>query len=239
MSEQKPVVQSINGVGLPRLIVVQSTPHYTSSGATTFTSTTVQETGVADWLTTPVRVNMRVASFITGVGDVPDKPTYAKVTALNGATLVVDDWTHGTPSAGQTLVADGWVADLPRTQEMTEIFTPDQLVHRVYPKRIVSKFFGWRYASMLDYSRYISADSLLAIRRQLTPKETDRLVLIPHRDKKFQYNVQYMNPVELTRYGISKGHKKVVLAFEGKELVSFPMSSGYGLGYATNFGNQY
>jgi len=237
MSERTPSIQTIAGSGTPRLVLIQSDVTYTSSGTVAFTATSITETGSPSYAS--VSLGQRVLSnrVVSGLG----LPTYAKITAKAAGVLTIDGWTNGTPT-DSSFIVDGWIADMPRCQELTEIFEPDVLVHSLYRGDMGSSFAtkhrGWRYTCVLDYSKYISADAILSLRRQLAQRANDNLVLIPRNDQpKYQYNVFYGKPVELSRYGISAGYKKMVLAFTGKEnLASWPLIDGYGTNYANAYG---
>lgn len=129
--------------------------------------------------------------------------------------------------------------DLPRCQEMTEIFTPEQLVHPLRLRRKKTKFYGWSYRCILDYSTFTTGDMLDDLRPALNIKGTDRLILIPRKDALgFQYNVYFVDPISLSLYGKSAGYRKPVFVFDAKELVaSFPIRDGYGTHYGTLYGN--
>jgi len=232
------VFTHINGIGLPRLILISDTV-YTSGSGTTYTSTTVTETGSP--VLSAIVAGMRISSFAVIAGQ-PDKPVYAKVVSKDDTSdiITVDEWIGGTPTNGQIYVVDGWIVDLPRTQEMTEEFDPDQIVHQLYRGRVKTKFYGWKYRCILDYSKYILADTMVAMRPMLSAKTTDRLILIPRRDVPgFNYNVYYDDMIALTKFALQPGYRKIGFAFAGKELLaSFPIISGYGFGYAQNYGTQ-
>jgi hypothetical protein len=155
--------------------------------------------------------------------------------------ITIDGWTNGTPTNGQKFLVDGWVIDLPRCQNMVETFEPDYLIHSLYGgdsgNRDVVKFRGWRYEVELDYSEYISADTIFALRNIMNCKKFDQLFVIPHIDKqKYQYNVYFSNQIDLERYGLSPGHKNFKLKLKSKETVPFPNESG---GYGTMYGYSY
>lgn len=231
--------QSINGVGKPRLIVVKET--IWSSSSTTFISTGVTIGGAPNLNSLGVRVNQRIASYAVIAGQ-PNKPVFGKITAIDDVTdfITVDEWVGGTPTNGQTVKGDGWVVDLPRCQDMTEQFTPDVLVHYLWRSRKKAKQYGWIYKCILDYAKYMSADDILAMQQVLNLKPNDKLVLIPRRDNTaFQYNVYYADTVSLSRFGKAGGHKKPVFVFDASEpLASWPLNTGYGTGYAMNYGIQ-
>lgn len=213
---------------------------YESSTSTTYTSTGVTEGGGPTH--TAIRAGMRISSYRTASSI--DHPTYAKVISKDSGSIVVDGWTNGTPTNGAKFLIDGYIADLPRTQKdgLLETFEPDILVHSLYRgdqgSKIETKFRGWKYTASLDYSQFISADTLLDMRFHLSPKSLDRLVLIPHVDApQYQYNVYFAEAVQLRKYGISAGYKGPKFTFAGNEnLAGLPMIDGYGTGYATNYG---
>ncbi len=190
-----------------------------------------------DQLSSIAKLNMLISSTNSaGAG----YPTYAKITAVNQTTntITVDEWTNGTPTNNQALVLKGWIADLPRTQEMTEEFSPDILVHNVWRSRKITKHYGWFYRCTLDYSRYIAADTLLDLKPMLAMRTTDELILIPRRDApEFQYPVYFGSSVSISRFGRSPGYRKGAFVFEGKyPLSSWPLIDGYGTNYANNYG---
>ena len=129
--------------------------------------------------------------------------------------------------------------DLPRCQEMTEVFTPENLIHKLFRRRKSAKQYGWSYKCILDYSTYATGDMLDDLRPALNIKDGDRLILIPRRDApEFQYNVYFAEPISLSLFGKSAGYRKPVFVFDAKEMVaSFPIRDGYGTHYGTLYGN--
>lgn len=214
------------------------TAQYESTGTTTYTATTANETGSPTFAN--VLAGHRISSFRTVSG--LDYPTYGKVTAKATGVLTVSEWNNGTPTGGKAFQIDGWVTDLPRCQEMTEIYEPDVLVHSLYAgdegSREDTEMRGWKYWCVLDYSKYASADLLLSLRAQLNARGADQLVLIPRIDApQFQYNVYFSDKFELSRFGISVGYRKPIFTLKSKEnLAGILMISGYGTGYATLYG---
>jgi hypothetical protein len=213
---------------------------YESTGTTTFDATHAYETGSPTFLTFPV--GARVSSYIV-VGAL-SKLTFARVMAKATGIVTIDGWTNGTPTDGQKFSADGYVVDLPRTQELTESFEPDQLIHSCYGgdegSKLQTKFKGYKYKCILDYSKYISADTLIASVRVLRSAPNDQLILMPRKDyPQFQYNVFMGEPFELTKNRI-EGYRKPVFVFTGKENVqSYAIVDGYGCFYATSYGQCY
>lgn len=237
-------ILSINGLGTPR-ILTQTDVVLTDSN-TIFGTDSVGP--FADLSSTPtvvtgVLAGMRASSFAVVAGQ-PNKPVYGKVVSTNPVNFLiyVDAWVPVAPTNGQPVSIDGWVIDLPICQQMTETFEPDQNVHNLFRNRLVSKFFGWKYSCSLDYSQYILPDTLVDIRYALGKDTNKAMVLIPHVDKpEFQYNVIFDQPISHARFGIERGYKLVVFTFKGKETIAmYPIAAtGYGFGYATNYGVQY
>jgi hypothetical protein len=171
--------------------------------------------------------------------------TFAKILSIDVSNItapiiIVDEWTNGTPTNGDDFVVDGYIVDLPRCYELTEYFAPHQITHNLFRGRKSNKFFGWDYRCTLDYSRFISADMLLSMIQPLNISEDDRIVLIPRADApENQFNVYFNAEFSISIFGISPGHRKPVFSFDGMELVQFPRPvSGYGYGYAGNYGNE-
>lgn len=161
------------------------------------------------------------------------------ITIPDYQTITIDEWKPGTPSSGQTFYIDGWIADLPRTNELTEIFTPETLVHDLIFRNKAVKHYGFTYQCVLDYSKYVSGDSLLLLNEHFKIDENDRLILIPRIDKySIQYNVGMEDPFQLSILG-TWGYKGFSLKFFGTELVhGLDVESGYGYGYGLNYGYQ-
>ena len=212
---------------------------YSSTGTTAYTATGLTETGSPTY--SMIKIGHRVYSTRTAGGI--DNPTTAKVIGKATGILTVDAWTNGTPTNGNAFRIDGVIVDLPRCQEMTEEFTPDNLLHSLYNGNqgsvLTTKMRGWKYKCTVDYSKYIAADTLTDMRFHLAQGPDDSLILIPRIDApQFQYNVIFADPVQLTRQRL-EGHRKVIFTFQGKEnLPQWPIIDGYGVGYAQNYGTQ-
>jgi hypothetical protein len=234
-----PTIPMATGSGKPRLVIGEAIS-YTSAGTTTFSSTTATDSSLPS--PSGIRVNQRISSFVVIAGQ-PNKPTFAKVLSVAGTTVTVDAWTAGTPTAAQAWTIDGWVIDLPYCYEMTERFEPDNLVHALYGgsngDRLDTEFRGWKYQCTLDYSKYMSGDTLLSLASAFRRDTLKSMILIPHADTpQYQYNVYHAAAIEVGRYGKNLGHRKPVFTFAGKENVaSWPILDGYGSAYATDYGN--
>jgi hypothetical protein len=186
-----------------------------------------------------VQAGMVVIGLVTRT---PDLEVYGKVTAVDQANLTLEignGWVGGTPTTGRPYSINGWFIDLPRCQNLTEEFTPDILVHGLWRGRKDSTFYGYGYRAVLDYSQYLSADTLYLLKNLLHPTAGDAVVLIPRRDKPgYEYNV-YVDEEALTLelFGRAGGHRGFKLVFLGRELVDFPLNaSGYGFNYAIAYG---
>lgn len=235
----KPTFTRINGDGKPRILVIKATAHYTTTGATTFTSTTVTEAGTPSL--TAVRAGMRVRSYVVRSG-FPPLEVYGRITAVNDSTdaITVAEWVGGTPTDGQVATVDGYVIDLPYCQALVETFIPDQLIHRLWRSRRASIFYGWGYAVRLDYSQWIAADTLIDMYQALNISGSDKIVLIPRVDKPGNsYNVIYDGDISIQRFGRGPGHRGVTFGFVGTENVAWPIpTQGYGFQYGYTYGTQ-
>lgn len=234
-----PTFDRICGDGKPRILVIKQTAHYSSSGTTSYTATTAAETGTPSLKA--VRAGMRIRSTVTRSG-LPDLEVYGRITAVNDTTdtITVAEWIGGTPTNANAFVVDGYVIDLPYCYALVERFVPDQTVHRLYRSRKSSVFYGWQYRATLDYSQWISADTLISMESALNISGTDRLVLIPRVDDPgTNYNVIYDGEISIQRYGKGPGHRGPVFSFSGTENVAWPIpTGGYGFEYAYEYGTQ-
>jgi len=213
---------------------------YESTGATTFTGTTANESGAPTFST--VKVNHRILSWrvVSGLS----YPTFGKVTNKTSGTITFDGWSNGIPTDGQKFRIDGFIADWPRCQDLTEQYDPDYLEHELYRgdegSEIIAQFRGYKYSCTMDYSQYLSADALIDARYFFGAGRDDRLILVPRKDApQFQYNVLLANSFEL-RKRRSTGYKKPVFVFKSKTNVqNYALQDGYGINYAANFGTNF
>ena len=231
-----PTIRHILGTGRPRVIVITPTI-YTSSGATTFTATSVVEAGTPALVDGGVKVNQRITSFKVISGQ-PDKPVWAKITAVDDATdtITVDSWIGGTPTDAQTIIVDGWIADLPTSERLQETYAPDYLIHKIWRGKKDSIFYGWEYKCEIDYSTNVFGDVLMSLQHHFTKESNKRMILIPRvNNPELQHNVIYEGEIELIKS--RNGYKGFKLNYVGTELeASLQMYSGYGTAYATNYG---
>jgi hypothetical protein len=195
--------------------------------------------------TTPAYVQRGLFPNQRIVVDMIDRVTYSKILSIDtenvsAPSIVIDAWSNGTPSDGSQFVIDGYIADLPRCAEMTEVHSPYTLTHQLYRGRRKSKQFGWSYRCTLDYSKYLSADTILALIEQLNVGPDDSLILIPRNDApEYQYNVFYRDDINVSLFGLSPGYRKIILSFEAAELQCFPKPYvGYGAGHGWSYGEQ-
>lgn len=166
---------------------------------------------------------------------------HAKITEITDyQTLVIDEWHGGIPTNGQTLYIDGWIADLPRTNRLVETLSPITLLHNLYPWRKDIKHYGFNYECLLDFSQYVSGDTLNLLHEHFAIGEGDRLILVPRIDEyNFQYNVGLANPFDLQIIGDGEGYSGFSLRLFGTELIhNLGVISGYGYGYGENYGIQ-
>lgn len=210
---------------------------YESTGTTTFTATTANETGSPTFAA--VRANQRILSFrvVSGLS----YPTFAKVLSKATGVLTLDAWSNGTPTGGQKFRIDGFIADWTRAQGLIERYNPDYLEHELYRgdegSETIAEFRGYKYECELDYAQYLSADDLIAARYFFGAGKDDQLILIPRKDApQFQYNVLLANQFELQKRRTT-GYKRPIFVFKSKSNVqNYALYDGYGMNYAGNYG---
>jgi len=157
-----------------------------------------------DRLTAVARVNHRV---VTTVGSVLNE-TFGKVVSVDDTNdqLVIDGWTYAQPADGTPFAIDGFVVDMPRTEELTEEYDPYQVVQQLWRGRESARFYGYRYSVEMDYATAVMADTIHGLAPVLNRTKDDRLILIPRADKpQFQYNVRYLKPFKLAKFGRARG----------------------------------
>jgi len=187
-----------------------------------------------------IEQNMRLTSLIN-TGDM-DEFAYGKVVDVSASTITVDEWINGTPTNGKVATIDGFVADLPYCKKLTETFTPEVLVHKIYKARRVTKNYGFTYKARLDYSQLITGDTMLLLKQHFTVKDGAQVVLIPRVDTpEYQYNVYLSDPVDTSIFfsnGEGRGHRDMIFVFQGKDLLpDLPIrSSGWGYGWGKLWG---
>jgi hypothetical protein len=174
-------------------------------------------------------------------GGLPLNEVHGKIASItDDNNFVVDEWRGGTPTNGSTIDLKGFVADLPRTNQLIERFTPGFLMHRLYRNRLFTKHKGFEYLCTLVYDQYVSGDTLLLLSEHFNMSETDSLILIPRIDEYGnQYNVYIANSFDLGMLGKGEGYSGFRLELPSKELVhNLDTLEGYGYGYGENYGEQ-
>ncbi len=231
----KPTFTRISGSGKPRIMVIKADALWESTDETAFTEIGVNVPDVPD----TVHAGMRARSYVVRSGK-PKLEVYGRITSTTAASFTVQEWVGGTPTGGELVTVDGYVVDLPYCSALVETFIPDQLIHRLWRSRKASVFYGWQYAVKLDYSAWISADTLIDMYPALNLSEGDKLILIPRVDTPGNsYNVIYDGDISIQRFGRGPGHRGPVFGFVGTENVAWPIpQSGYGFQYAYTYGTQ-
>lgn len=128
---------------------------------------------------------------------------------------------------------------LPITNEdgLIEDYIPEEVLVKLLNKSYRQKFLGWRISFMLHYDKYISADTMLKIKKIInyskgaTEYGECRVTMIPRTDNPArQFRVLYTG--ESLTLGIQKGgsrssgHKMPILQFETISLVkTLPISN--------------
>ena len=239
----------IAGSGKPRIvkeIATTDSEYYLTAGVTAYTTL-----GVTDSVALPaqVRIGKRIrAKQITNIGGLDyELLCWGKITGVNtGAkTITVDQWIGGTPTNTQFYAIDGYVADLPRCEKLTETFTPQLLIHSLWRFRKATKDYGYAYACKLDYQNYGTPDMFAALKdvlQQTIQGGDETYVLIPRMDKPgFNYNVYIEDGLDFILSQDQRYYEGFMMIWKGKDGVSRPPQvaySGYGCGYAQNYGIQ-
>ena len=207
---------------------------YESSTGTVFTAASAQDPGQDISM---IRPGHRISAELAN-----GSLTFAKVVTVVSDTITVDEWTNGTPTNGTFFAIDGWVVDLPRTGDggVVESFDPVMLVHELYDaefgSRTETKFRGYKYSASLDYAAYIAGSVLRSLSVAFAVRGDDQLVLQPRKDAGFYYNVYFAKAIEMKKLP-KGGYERMAFVFESKENIpSLPILSGYGSGYAMNYG---
>jgi len=217
--------------------------YYQTTGTTTYSTTTVVDT-VA--LPSSIKVGMRIRALKTNAG-FAGTLSYAKILSIDAGTktLTIDEWIGGTPTNGEKYVIDGWIADLPRCEELKEIFEPDNLIHPLYKSRLKVKSFGWKYSAKLNYSTFLSPDVAFDMKEIVTfaiSGSNENVQFIPRKEKYgIVYDVFFSDALEAILHQTQKGHKGVVFGLQGKSNVATPpffSFGGYGTGYGQLYGTQ-
>lgn len=234
----------LSGTGNSRLIrEIPSTDsdYYETTGTPTYTANTAVDSIALD---SRVRVGRRIRSWQTNSG-FASKCVYAKITAISGTTITVDQWIGGTPTNGQVYKIDGYIADLPRAEKIIETFTPDALIHSIWKSKKSTKLYGYGYTADILYDNWISPDTLYDLREIFRFKldgDDENIIFVTRIDKNgITYNVFLTNPLVFQLTPDKKGHKGFKISLEGKENVPRPPMlnwGGYGYEYGQDYGYQ-
>ena len=232
----------VTGVGTPRIVKEFAVLFTSNAATTTYSGLSVVDSNGLSSLILP---KMRIRGKQTGT--LGDKGVWAKVVSVNVGTntIAVDEWIGGVPTNGKAFTIDGWVGDLPRSQAMTETFTPDALRHEHYNFSIRSRLRGYRYRAEIRYDQFITQDGLNAVKEVLTHNPTDieeRLIFYPRKDKPGKnYNAFLEGDLRFRLHPSQEGHADFSIVLTGRDLESAPgqfIADNYGYGFASNYGHQ-
>ena len=223
--------------GTRQVIYVSDTTHFSVEVTVTSAGSAGSCHRTADAELNGIEVGMMAEAVFHGADSLLEV-TYGKIISLDGNSVEIDAWTGGTPSTNDVVTVKNLIIDLPYCGEkqLTEKFTPNQIVQSLYRGRKAVKFYGYDYEAALDYSIHIFGQTIQDLSPVLNSNEDRSIVLIPRVDApEHAYNVYLKTtPIELSMFGNAQGHRKFKLEFIGTEIVpDTPITLDYGTLYST------
>jgi hypothetical protein len=236
----------IHGTGKPRIGVATPIIHTNKiTGVTDATTIVVQLTNAVDLAAldnTYGLVNALLWSYTTA-----NVLTWAKILSYSetgGDFLTVLSWENGEPDAGKDCYIQGYRLDLPYCQRLTEIWTPDFIVHKLYNGNIYRKKRGFYYAASLDYSGYAHKDTVQLFRQLLRIDKTE-IYFYPRVDNTslvYKVDLSPESEIVLNQIQNHAGHRSFIINLIGVEripeirLYDPQVSGGYGDDYGSSYG---
>ena len=154
-----------------------------------------------------------------------DEQTWGVVRSYDNATstIVIDAWSNSAPEATQAVYVQGRVVDLPYCGRLTEKFTPDFIVKKMYQNgSIRRRKRGFYYSATLDYGRYLKKADMRVLEYLFTT-EMNGCGFYPRRDNTaVLYNVDIDPEASIEFFQLAKhqGHGGVVINIIGTARVS-------------------
>lgn len=207
----------LHGTGKPRIIIDDRNVLTTTVTSSTSTSVVI-DVSVGDLIILDDAVGL-VGRMIQ-TRDASSEETTGVITAFDdpNKTLNVASWTGANPYAGEELTVDGAQIDLPYCQSLVESFEPDFIVHKTYAGRLKYIKRGFWYSAILDYSSYITKDTMKLFRFLYMTQRSD-LIFYPRSDN---LNISYRCEIDTERFQFAQkynhvGHKLVRVHLKGLE----------------------
>jgi len=212
----------IHGIGKPRILLSPDTTYFQGAvleaNATSVTLKTV-DSSLSDW----------EGRLIEGT-DINGDYVYAVIQSKNGNTFIIDRWFGGddidyinagfpSPVVNNLVRIRGKVIDLPYCNQLTENFTLDTIHRKLFNGSLSIIKRGWWYSATLDYSRFISKETLQSLELAFNIGETF-FRFYPRRDNpNVHYKVYFSEDFVLSFYQgrFHKGHKGVIIPLVGYE----------------------
>lgn len=239
----------IHGTGKPRIGIATEVIHTNAITAVTDnpTSDVVQLTnaitgGLAGLDEEYGLVNALLWSYTSA-----DVLTWAKILSFTdtaGHFLTVLSWENGIAANGKDCFIQGYRLDLPYCQRLTEIWTPDFIVQKLYNGNIHRRKRGFYYAASLDYAGYAHKDTIQLFRQLLRINATE-IYFYPRQDNTalvYKVDLSPESEIVLNQIQQHAGHRSFIINLIGVErLTEVPLydpeiSGGYGDDYGTAYG---
>lgn len=136
-------------------------------------------------------------------------------------TFTVTSWSNGNPVAGAVNFVGRYI-DLPYCQRLTESFTPDYIVKKMYDGTMRYIKRGFYYRATLDYSGYFHKDEMEII-RYLYDNSMNGCGFYPRADNTaLFYSVDIDPETEISFYQLQRhqGHGGVVITIQGIQRIA-------------------
>lgn len=136
-------------------------------------------------------------------------------------TFTVTSWSNGNPVAGAVNFVGRYI-DLPYCQRLTEYFTPDYIVKKMYDGTMRYIKRGFYYRATLDYSGYFHKDEMEII-RYLYDNSMNGCGFYPRADNTaLFYSVDIDPETEISFYQLQRhqGHGGVVITIQGIQRIA-------------------
>lgn len=218
----------IHGTGKPRFVLptleMFALHGFVAKTVATSTSTTVTiQTVVAGELNT-INDNYGMKGLGVWSKNSGGEDTYGACQSYVDATgvITVDAWTNGNPNTSASVTLVGRYIDLPYCQRLTESFTPDYIVKKMYDGTMRYIKRGFYYRATLDYSGYFHKDEMEII-RYLYETSMNGCGFYPRKDNTaVLYSVDIDPESEISFYQLQRhqGHGGVVITITGIQRIA-------------------